>query len=456
MAPVGDEESKAQAEYAKLVASQREWVLSLPAAIKPFYQFSAPNAPTPLYSGPLRMQSEKADHLLDGRIEVVWQPTPQLSYVSHSDFPVEFLLSMDIPDPVPAAADILPEPFGLAAPLTAEPTLSGHLTHLEMGSGRHFAYVMFQLVNFVDYLGAWVRDHETPYHGRLEMRGLGWRLTIDARADLADIQKELRRSGGYAATHCGRLERDDGSTFDRDTAIEMLEGIHWFCSFVTGSPCGPFLPVGFSPQGQPTWSRWGVPTTVNWPPQLGWFDRHNAQAIIELFPQFLSRWLDPFWRRVVYIGVGYYLDANVPRTVQRAIGLGQIVLELLVNSVLVEGNRIDSRDLASAGRAITRLLEHYRIPTQIPTRFAELYQEAERAGWKTGPWAVTALRNEIIHPKRGTAERPFRVMTEAWKLLLWYCEMTLLAFFGYQGVYGNRLAWPRWTGQVEPVPWAQR
>jgi len=450
-----DEKSKAQAEYGRILASQREWILSLPTAMKPLYRFSAPNTPTPLYSGPLRIQSGKEEHVIDGRIDIVWQPSPQLSYTSGSDLPFEFLMSMEFPDPVPIAKDVVPEPGAPVEQLTAEPSLRGHLTHLEMGSGRDFGYVTFQLVNFVDYLGVWIRDDEAPYHGRLEMRGLGWRLTIDARPDLADIQKELERSGGYAATHCGRLERDDGSAFDRESAIEMLEGIHWFCSFIAGSPCGPFLPVGFSPDGQPTWSRWGVPTIVSWPPDLGWFDRHNAQAAIELFPQFLSRWLDPFWRRVVYIGVGYYLDANAPRTVQRAIGLGQIVLELLVNSVLVDGNLIDSKDLASAGRAITRLLEHYAIPTDIPSRFKDLYKEADRAGWKTGPWAVTALRNEIIHPKRGTTERPFQVTTEAWKLLLWYCEMSLLAFFGYRGVYGNRLAWPRWTGQVEPVPWAK-
>jgi hypothetical protein len=38
--------------------------------------------------------------------------------------------------------------------------------------------------------------------------------------------------------------------------------------------------------------------------------------------------------------------------------------------------------------------------------------------------------------------------------VVWYVEMTLLAVFNFRGVYGKRLGWPRWVGQVEPVPWA--
>jgi hypothetical protein len=149
------------------------------------------------------------------------------------------------------------------------------------------------------------------------------------------------------------------------------------------------------------------------------------------------------------------LDANVPRTIDRAIAQAQIVLELLVHAILVDGGHKAAAEVSPIGRGIARLLEHFGISIKIPSHFKELVAQASREGWKSGPWAITELRNEVIHPKRGATERPTSVKIEAWKLAAWYVEMTLLAMFGFDGEYGNRLNWPRWTGQVERVPWAQ-
>ena len=155
------------------------------------------------------------------------------------------------------------------------------------------------------------------------------------------------------------------------------------------------------------------------------------------------------------IGVAYYLDANIPRTLQRAVGLAQIVLELLVYAVLIDEQNKTWDEIKPIGRAIAELLRHYGIPTDIPEKFRELAAEASREGWGSGPWAVTALRNEVIHVKRDARERSNRVWIEAWKLIVWYVELTLLATFGFDGEYGSRLSWPRWGGQVERVPWTQ-
>jgi hypothetical protein len=44
------------------------------------------------------------------------------------------------------------------------------------------------------------------------------------------------------------------------------------------------------------------------------------------------------------------------------------------------------------------------------------------------------------------------VWIEAWKLGMWYIELSLLRICGFTGEYGNRLQ-SRWLGVVEPVPW---
>jgi hypothetical protein len=445
-------------QYDRWQADRAAFVASLPQALLPYNQYRPPNSPTPLYQGSLQVDTSNGAFKLDGRIEILWQPSPQLYYSTAAELPLDVATSVIFEgveaDAFPADTTVVPEPPIGEWVAFSDPSWTGHLTRLDVGSGTAFSHVTFQLVNFIEYLGAWVVDDSVPYHGRVEMSGGGWRLTVDARPDLDAVKKVLNSTGGYAATHTGRLEREDGSTFSRDVAVEMLDGLYWFFSFVAGSPCGPFLPVGFDLHGHAAWSRWGVPTTTTWPPQGGWLDSHYPQAMADLFPGFVERWLDPYWKRVVYLGVGYYLDANVPRTVEKAIALGQIVLELLVYAVLVDGGHKSTSDVRNVSRGIGMLLDHYGIDHEVPEDFTELRLEAEREGWLTAPWAMTALRNEITHPKRDREERPFRAKIEAWKLVVWYVEMTLLATFNFNGVYGKRLGWPRWVGQVEPVPWA--
>ena len=238
-------------------------------------------------------------------------------------------------------------------------------------------------------------------------------------------------------------------------AVELLNGLYWFFSFVNSSSCGPLLSVGFDTHGAATWSEWGVRSTQRWHSSDGWADEHRPKEIASLFPGFLSRWLDPYWRRVVEIAVGFYFDANVPRTLERAVALAQIPLELLTHAVLVDGNYKTASEVRPPSRGIARLLEHYRISTEIPAQFKDLAHVAAREHWKSGPWAVTELRNEVAHVKRDTAIRPREVWVQAWKLIVWYVEMVLLATFAFQGEYGSRLKWPRWVGEVERVPWAE-
>jgi hypothetical protein len=454
-----DPQSKAQAEYERINAEHRKWIESLPAAMAPFYPFRAPNEATPLYRGQLRVGVPAGEFSVDGSIEITWQPTPQLRYESFADIPtqlgVALLMEPLNSDFYPADLSILQAPPEPAEMNDREATIEGQLTRLEVGNGQAFSFVTFQLPNFLPYLGDWVRHGQEPDRGRLVLSGAGWRVTIDRRKDLDQIIATVRRSGGYALTHVGRLEREDGRQFSREQAREMLEGLYWFCCFVNGSHSGPLLPVGFNESGDAVWAEWGVTTTSPWHSADGWADAHRPQALANLFPGFLDRWLDPYWRRVVNIGVAYYLDANIPRTLQRAVGLAQIVLELLVYAVLVDEQSKTWDEIKPIGRAIAELLRHYRIPTDIPEKFRELATEASREGWLSGPWAVTALRNEVIHVKRDARDRSNRVWVEAWKLIVWYVELTLLATFGFNGEYGSRLSWPRWVGQVEHVPWAQ-
>jgi hypothetical protein len=455
---VPDVPDRTEPEPTRIASDLDRWHQSLPAAIEPYYPFTAPNEATLLYRGSLRTVLPNGEFLVEGLIELAWQPTPQIRYTSTENPPpglFESLFVSDIDnDFYPAHVTAVPATPDRSQATDHKPTIEGRLMRLDIGEGQEFSFVIFQLANFLNYLGSWVRHGNKPDLGRLLMSAAGWRVTLDRRPDIQKTIDAVSQSGGYAITHVGRLEREDGSQFSRQQASELLDGLYWFCSFVNSSSCGPLLAVGFDKDGVATWSDWGVRSTERWHSPDGWADEHQPQEIASLFPGFLSHWLDPYWRRVVDIAVGFYLDANVPRTLERAVALAQIPLELLVHAVLVDGQHKAVNEVRTPSKGIARLLEHYQIPTVIPHQFKDLVDEASLEGWKSGPWAVTELRNEVVHVKRDTKVRSREVWKQAWKLIVWYVEMVLLATFGFQGDYGSRLKWPRWVGQVEPVPWA--
>jgi hypothetical protein len=241
----GRTEVNVVADHARLVAEQRKWVSTLAPAIKSAHPLMAPNLPTPVYRGSLRFRADRDEWLVEGAIEVAWQPKSQLRYSTWADLPIPLANAIIFQgiDPEIAPADlavVLPAPE--PEPASDEPpTAAGQLIRLDVGTGQAFSYVLFQLANFMNYHGSWVRHGDQPDQGRIEISGEGWRVTIDRRVDFDETVAVLKRVGGYAVTHVARLEREDGSWFSRDQAREMLDGLYWFCSFVRASACGPLL-----------------------------------------------------------------------------------------------------------------------------------------------------------------------------------------------------------------------
>jgi len=451
------DEAKAQAGNDSRDDEYRRWVEATPPAVEPFYPFRAPNESIPLYAGQLRGTAKAGEVVVDGAIETAFQPTLRLRYKSTEELPprlaLEFFAADVDFDLFPADVSRLPVP---PQPIDENrtPPVEGYLLQLEMGAADRLAFMTFQLPNFLPFIGDWIRHEGHLTRGRLVLSGGGWRITIDSREGLDDIVASVKRSGGYALTHVGRLEREDGALFELSHGQLMIDAIYRFCSFVNGFATGPLLPVGFVGAGQAVWSDWRPIVADPWHSVDSWADALHPNELTNLFPRFLNRWLDPYWQRVVNAGIAFYLDANVPRTLQRAIVLAQIGLELLVYAVLVDEQHVGAQDIKPIGVGIARLLDHYKISTVIPKHFTELADLASSNGWATGPWAVTALRNEFVHAKRATPVRPYKVWLQAWKLISWYLELALLATFGFNGEYMNRLNWPRRPGTVEPVPWA--
>jgi hypothetical protein len=100
------------------------------------------------------------------------------------------------------------------------------------------------------------------------------------------------------------------------------------------------------------------------------------------------------------------------------------------------------------------LFSSLNLPLDIPVEAPELKQLSTNGptNWLDTPYALTEIRNSLVHPEHKRRGQFTSAYYEAWNLGLWYLEMSLLAICGYRGTYANRLK-QRSVGQVENVPW---
>src|SRR6266540_5588774 len=72
--------------------------------------------------------------------------------------------------------------------------------------------IIFHVINFPGYAGEHIRDSEatTFWNGRLNMQSSTWVLTLDRVREGGQLIKALKREGGFAITHVGKVARTDG------------------------------------------------------------------------------------------------------------------------------------------------------------------------------------------------------------------------------------------------------
>ena len=73
-------------------------------------------------------------------------------------------------------------------------------------------------------------------------------------------------------------------------------------------------------------------------------------------------------------------------------------------------------------------------------------------GFVDAPYFLTEIRNSMVHPDNRHRHLFKGFYPDAWRLGMWYLELTILRLCGYEGTYANRLKHERWIGQVEDVP----
>lgn len=431
-----------------------------PARLEPRYWSN--DQPIVLHRGALRIaKPDRAPVTAEGEVRFEWLPSPRVSFVA-------WLQEQGIPeamDPfVPGEPDVrvlsqsaplelrdwgLPE-----TPADASVRTRGTLPSVAFGDSSDLQAIVFNLINFRNFTGTnATRTNGGWTRNRFDLCADGWLITIDAWPGVRDVIQELAQTGGFAFTHVAQLQRIDGVAFAIEDADSIRDILFHFLAFARGALTGIALPVGVAIGGEVDWVRWDVSIVDAWRGCLSWADPIHAEALEELFPLVAMKWSDPFWRDVLRRAIRYYIDANDPRPVDRALIMCQAALELLAWTVLVEDQKLLSATKArktSAAGLIGQLLKWARIDTLIPTEFTAL----SNLGAIDGPGAFTKARNRLVHPTH--ARQPFArdVMIEAWRLGQWWVELLILRICDFQGTYGSRLIDERWAGTVSNVPWA--
>ncbi len=326
--------------------------------------------------------------------------------------------------------------------------------------------VVFHLFNFLELFGnrESTAKSETTTHiiQHVDLACDNWNVELKSLTSTADNLKKLKAEGGYKLTHIGEIKKANDTSFSGKDAVEYLNALRFFFSFSKGCWCNPICAVGFESSNNRVWESWSSPRYA-WDTPLSWFDPHHSSQLKSLFPGFMTRWADIKWHEALRDTLYWYLNANQS---SRGIDIGIILSQTAIERLSYEYVVNDKRLLTAKGFKVLCASDKFRllfssleIPLDIPDDCPELKKLASnnRRNWLDAPHALTEMRNSLVHPDHKPRGLSISEYFEAWKLSLWYLELSILAICGYLGTYHNRLKsfsnTPQGAGQVENVPW---
>lgn len=434
--------------------------------LRPLFDFSVTPAPVCLFRGELTLCWDGESHTSEAEVVLKLAPKPRISVESEiSGLPASainllmnhlpgmtyslegqeiqgFVQNFDFNFANHAKLHISPrtEPFQVLGDMQARTSTSS----------------IFHLFNFPDFLGKSKYAIPLPAgHRHIVLQDDKWQIVIHSLKETKEAIDKAKQEGGCFLTHVGKLARIDGANFSGDETNEQYHLAANFLSFVQGSRCWPVCIAGFDENGSMSWQTWASPP-ANTPAQ-SWFDSHHIVQAETLFPLFSKRWQQSeSWQDCLRSAIYWYMQSNTKGGhpgIDSAIILAQAALERLTHHYVV----VDRKMLSAEGFKALKVSDKLRmmfsslnIPTDITEATPDIQHAAVQCRWADAPHALTDIRNSLVHPD--SKKRVNGCYFDAWKLSLWYLELSILALCGYDGTYQNRLT-ARYVGQVEDVPW---
>lgn len=286
-----------------------------------------------------------------------------------------------------------------------------------------------------------------------------WRISIQSLPKNGTKQAwdRIKQEDGCLLTHVAKLERKDGQLFSGTDAREQILLLNSFLSFTIGGRHSTACEVGFDGTGKKTWEAFSSPRFST--PPYSWFSPHHGSQAEILFPLFAKRWQQSEeWKKCLHSAIYWYTQANTGRGspgIDSAIILAQAAFERLAYQHLVVDKKMISPEGLSRLKAsdqLRLLFSSLDIPVSIGDATPSIKGSASQLKWEDAPHALTEIRNELVHPV--SKKRIRACIFDAWKLSLWYLELSVLALCGYDDTYTNRLT-AKYVGESEKVPWSK-
>ncbi|MCY3911428.1 MAG: hypothetical protein OXF99_07920 [bacterium] len=190
-----------------------------------------------------------------------------------------------------------------------------------LGSDGPIIEMQFHLINFPFDIGNTVTSrvdteaktrHTTANRIHLNYNSR-FNIDIDSRFDSSDVWRETRMKDSYTLSHVCRITNDHHNAFTSDDALEMMESLYWFLSFVSSSHIGIVLPTGITPTGEQVTYAMSCGPIDSAAYRQSWFSQYDIegrQLLDLLYDNFMDKWNDPMWRAILPRLIGRYASAN--------------------------------------------------------------------------------------------------------------------------------------------------
>ncbi len=302
---------------------------------------------------------------------------------------------------------------------------------------------VFHLFNFME-----IKDEtDADSIKRLDLVCEKWHITLVSLPETRSIIHGLRTKGGYRLTHMGGIERKDGSDFTAEELEEILKDLRYILSFAKGGWSIPICPVGYDKEDVVVWRGWSAPLEA-WSGPFRWLDAADKEQLPMFYRRFMQKTRKrDCWRLILLRVIDWYLNANNSSYLSKEGGiiLAQVALESLANKCLTIE---ELKTIKKSADRMTKLFDKLNIPTEITIATEKLYNY--RPKFDSAPDALAKVRNSLVHHTWEDKRDFSDLHDEAWKLGLWYLELSILSICGYRGRYKNRL-----TQETENVPWLE-
>lgn len=459
------------------------------APIQPLYDFSNPQEPVCLLQGDAELETSQGRHAETAQLLLQLQPVPRMFF--HSMFrsnpgffmaachqePENFIQSFSF---CGVKKDGFPGKWG---PGTEKVQLNWFPKELFIEAGRmqdkNTTMAIAHLFNFPNFRGDAHQDNAPEGCNIMKLESDEWQVWIQSLpGDTARNMPDFAgKADGSHLTHVVKLERKNRQPFSGQEAGEQFSMLENFLSFVCGARCKPVCAAGLNAKGEKTWQTFAPPGISR--PVFSWFDSRQALQAETLFPLFAKKWnQSQGWKSCLRLIIGWYLQVNraaEPVYPEAGIILAQVALERLEHEHAIDAgaestNKAsdnvnkktggDTKPKASGRRgkppasfSLRKMFSRMEIPVTIPAAVYHLKEFSDGENLEDALHAITKIRNLTVHPEKEVIPTPDCLM-DAWKLSLWFLEMSILATCGYKGEYRNRLHSPGCFAS-EAVPWAK-